>query len=199
MASQLKCKKKAEQDSNEALDCDAPKAARQRRVSSGGKIVKEFNVKYVNIVGASLAAYFLISMLVAAAMFRFKIGDMEMLIPVAFVMSGIILLWLNIIRRYPFSRRKFASALFLLLGLLAIILISIAYPILRTGALWEEPGDLGGAVIGIMIAISLVSQSIGFVAGFIPAAMFIRRIARTLEKLRIRQQQNMEKSHLIRQ
>lgn len=160
--------------------------------------MKEFNVKYGNIVGASLAAYFLISMLVAAAMFRFKIGDMEMLIPGAFVMSGVILLWLNIIRRYPFSRRKFATALFLLLGLLTIILISIAYPILRTGALWEEPGDLGGAVIGIMIAISLVSQTIGFVAGFIPAAMSIRRIARTLDKLRIRQQHSMGEFDLIR-
>ncbi len=150
--------------------------------------MKEFNIKHSNIVWASLAAYFLFSMLVAAAMFRFKIGDMEMLFPGAFVLSGTILLWLFFIKRYPFSRRKCATALCFLLGLLGIILISIAYPILRTGALWDEPGRLGGAVLAIIIAISLVSQSIGFIAGFISASRFISRIAETLEKLRLRQQ-----------
>lgn len=148
-------------------------------------MMMNLNKEMTNVIVPSLATYLLASVLVAAAIFRFKIGDLELLIPGALVLLSTTSMWLFLIARFSFCRRKLAVAIFLLLGILAVVAASIIYPILRMGALWEEPGDLGGAWLGIIMGISFMSQSAGFIAGFIPAAVFIRRLIRRQENMRI--------------
>ncbi|HUL19954.1 MAG TPA: hypothetical protein VLZ10_00775 [Thermodesulfobacteriota bacterium] len=142
--------------------------------------MKDFEIKLIYVLGTNLAVYFAVAIgIIASIMTRPRLADIEVLIPGAVVLIGTILLWLTLLRRYPICRRKGGVAIFFLFGLSVTAFISVAYPVLRTGALWENPRAQGGAVLFMIIFFSLASQLVGFVAGFIPSALFIRRTVRS--------------------
>jgi hypothetical protein len=72
-------------------------------------------------------------------------------------------------------------------GILISILLSILYIYLRTDAIVEEPGEFGEIALLLMIFISLSSQIVGFIIGFIPIAVFILKLnkERTLKENQI--------------
>ncbi len=146
-----------------------------------GNMIKTNDIK---AIASSLAAYLIVSILVAGRMFRCKIGDIELLVPGAIVLLSTIVAWFRSKDRYAFARCKYASTIFFVVGLLGIVFVSFLYPVLRMGAFWEEPGDIGGAWLAIIMGISLISQLAGFMIGFIPAAVFIRHTAHAEEPSR---------------
>ena len=107
--------------------------------------MKDFGIKLVYVLGPSLAVYFAAAIGITASMMtRFPVGTIELLIPGALILIVTTLLWLPLLRRYPICRRKAGAVIFFLFGLSSIVFISVAYPVLRTGALWKAPGKLGG-------------------------------------------------------
>ncbi len=141
--------------------------------------MKDFKTKLIYVLGTSLAAYFAVGIGISASvMTRLRLVEIEFLIPGALILVGTTVLWFNLLDRYPICRRTAGTAIFFLFGVCITGFVSVAYPVLRTGTLSEHPGEQGGAVLFIIIFLSLASQLVGFVAGFVPSALFIRRIAR---------------------
>jgi hypothetical protein len=146
--------------------------------------MKNFEIKLIYVLGTSLAVYFAVGIgIIASILTRLRLADIEVLIPGALVLIGTTLLWLTLLRRYPICRRKAGVAIFFLFGLSVTAFISVAYPVLRTGALWEDPGEPGGAALFLIIFLFLASQLVGFVAGFIPSALFVWRKVRSYRKV----------------
>lgn len=141
--------------------------------------MKNFEIKLIYILGISLAAYFAVSIGISAfVMTRLRLADVEFLIPGSFILVCTTVLWLNLLDHYPIYCRTAGTAIFFLFGFCKTGFASVAYPVLRTGTLWEDPGEQGGAVLFMIIFLSLASQLVGFVAGFVPSALFIRRMVR---------------------
>lgn len=138
--------------------------------------MKDFENKFIYVLAISLAIYFAVATCIIASIIpRLTLADIQLVIPGALILIGTTVLWLTLLRRYPTCRRKVGVAIFFLLGLSVTAFISVAYPVLKTGALWDPPGGEGGGLLFLIIFLSLASQLVGFVAGFIPAALFIRR------------------------
>ncbi len=149
------------------------------RSDPGHTPMKDSGIKLIYVLGASLAAYFAVGIVMSASLLaHLRLADIEFLIPGALILVGTIFLWFSLLGRYPVCRLRVGTTIFFLFGLCITGFASVAYPVLRTGGLWEAPGEQGGAVLVIIIFLSLVSQLAGFAAGFIPSALFIRRIVR---------------------
>ena len=141
--------------------------------------MKNFEIELIYILGISLAAYFAVGIGISASvMTSLRLADIEFLIPGALILVGTTILWFNLLDHYPICRRTAGTAISFLFGLCITGFASVAYPVLRTGALWGDLGEQGGAVLFIIIFLSLASQLVGFVAGFVPSALFIRRVVR---------------------
>jgi hypothetical protein len=144
--------------------------------------MKDFRIKLAGALGASLAAYFVVGVGIFSAIAPFwRAADIEILIPGALILIGTTLLWLSLLGRYPFCRRRSATAIFLLFGLGITVFASIIYPVLRIGALWKDLGKPGGAALVMVIVLSLASQLGGFIAGFVPSALFVRYFIRSYQ------------------
>ena len=144
--------------------------------------MKDFGIKLICILGASLALYFLTGIGAISVLARFRLADIQLIIPGAGILLFTVVSWIALLNRYAVCRRKAAVGVFLLAGLALTTLASIAYPVLKTGTLWQEPGKLGGAVLFIIIFYSLASQLPGFAVGFVPSALFIRRLSGLLNR-----------------
>jgi hypothetical protein len=141
--------------------------------------MKNFEIKLIYVLGISIAAYFAVGIGISASvMTRLRLADIEFLIPGALILVGTTVLWFNLLDHYPICRRTAGTAIFFLFGLCITGFASVAYPVLRTGTLWGDPGEQGGAILFIIIFLSLASQLVGFIAGFVPCALFIQRIVR---------------------
>lgn len=145
--------------------------------------MKDFGIKLICTLEASLALYFLAGVgVIELLLERPKLADIEFMVPGAVLLLLTIFSWIALLNRYAFCRRRAAFGAFLSGGLVLTALASIAYPLGRTVALWHESGELGGAVLLIIIFCSLSAQLSGFVVGFIPSALFIRKLSGFLSR-----------------
>ncbi len=144
--------------------------------------MRDFAVKLIFVLEASLAVYFLAGLAAVSLLGRFRAADLEFMIPGAMILVLSVLSWVVLLTRYTACRCTGALVLFIIAGLTATALASIVYPVVRTGALWQERGQPGGAVLFLIISHSLAGQLSGFAVGLLPSVLLIRRLSRGLNR-----------------
>jgi hypothetical protein len=142
--------------------------------------MKDFAVKLIFVLEASLAVYFAAGITAASLLGQFRLANLEFMIPGAMILVLSVLSWVVLLSRYTACRCTGALVLFVIAGLIATALASVVYPVIRTGVLWQGPGQSGGAVLSFTISSSLSGQLSGFAVGLLPSVLLIRRLSRGL-------------------
>jgi len=145
-------------------------------------------IRFASTLLFSVIIYYLICILITIAIkSRFIFGDSELFITGSISLILISLLWFLLNSKYPIFNKNIGIFVLMISGILISILLSILYIYLRTDAIVEEPGEFGEIALLLMIFISLSSQIVGFIIGFIPIAVFILKLnkERTLKENQI--------------
>jgi len=144
--------------------------------------MKHYRIKLLCVLGISLAIYSAVSIGIAMSIFPMRhLEELEFVLPGALLLLSVTL-WMCHLARPPRSRKEISAWTFFWQGTGLLILVTVLYLHIRAGALFKDPGEFGGAVLYMIIILSLFSQVPGFAAGFIPSFLFVHRLVRCQEK-----------------